>query len=218
MTSKEEIIHVVDYDCGNLGSIVNMFRRIGVPAKLTRDPKDIETANKIILPGVGAFDQCIKNLEHYGFKDVLNQRVLEDRVPILGVCVGFQLMSKSSEEGVLEGLGWIKAHTKDMRKLVDPTENAKFPHIGWNFFDRTKDHVLFKNMPNDDPRFYFVHTYHVVCDDAATDMLATTSYKGLQVTAAAGSKNIIGMQCHPEKSHKYGMQLFKNFAKWEPEL
>ena len=215
MDEASETIHVIDYDCGNLGSITNMLRRIGVPAKLTRNPADIEKAKKIILPGVGAFDQCVKNLDSYGFRDVLNKLALEDKIPVLGICVGFQLMTDSSEEGNLQGLGWLKAKTKDMRRLVDPKENAKFPHIGWNFFDRAKTHPLFENMPDDDPRFYFVHTYHVACENQ-DDLLATTSYKGLKVTAAAGRDNIIGMQCHPEKSHKFGMQIFRNFSKWAP--
>ena len=212
--TADEMIHVIDYDAGNLGSIINMFRRIGVSAKLTRDPKDIEDAQKIVLPGVGAFDQCVKNLDSYGFRDVLTSRILQDRIPILGICVGFQMMSESSEEGSLRGLGWIKGTTKDMRKLAKDSPKLKFPHIGWNYIDMKHEHPVLKNLP-DDPRFYFVHTYQVSCENEE-NVLATTEYGDLTVTASAGHDNIIGTQFHPEKSHKFGIQLFRNFVEWTP--
>ncbi len=211
---NSEMIHVVDYGLGNLGSIINMFRRIGVDSKLVTTEKEIAQATKIILPGVGAFDQGMNNLAERGIVDVLNHKVLVEKTPVLGVCVGMQLMSEGSEEGVKPGLGWIKGITKDMRRLVPAGEKTKFPHIGWNFIDQEKSHPILNDMP-DDPRFYFVHTFQVDCAERE-NLLATTEYGSLTVTAMFTRDNIIGAQFHPEKSHKFGMQIFKNFSKWVP--
>lgn len=215
MQKNNENIAIVDYDCGNLGSILNMFKRIGVPAYTTRDPKEIEKAQKILLPGVGAFDQCMNNLNKYGFTDILNHKALIEKIPILGICVGFQMMSHSSEEGKCPGLGWIDGNTVDMRKYAKNTSNAsKFPHIGWNYLNVLKPHYLLQNKHEEAVRFYFVHTYHMICNNQE-NLLATTQYQGISVTASAGKDNIIGTQFHPEKSHKFGIELFKNFAEWK---
>lgn len=206
-------VYVVDYGVGNLGSIINMFRRIGVTAQLTQKPDDLLTAEKIILPGVGSFDYCMKNLTDRGFVSVLNEKVVNQKTPMLGICVGAQMLSSRSEEGVSDGLGWIDAETKDMRRLMPEKENKKFPHIGWNYVDLEQKHPLLDKIL--DPRFYFVHTYHIVCKHRE-NLLATCEYGLITVTAAVTKDNIAGMQFHPEKSHKYGIQLFKNFSKWVP--
>ena len=207
-------VHVVDYGLGNLGSIMNMFRRLGIPARLVSAPQDILHAERILLPGVGAFDQGMKNLRERGLIDVLNEKVLEDKIPTLGICLGMQLMTQGSDEGSLPGLGWVAGRTVEMRRYVQEGENIKFPHIGWNYFDPVRDHFVTAELP-DDPRFYFVHSYMVKCENEK-DVLATTSYGSLSVTAMFSKNNIVGAQFHPEKSHKFGMQLFKNFSMWVP--
>lgn len=212
MTESE--VHVVDYGLGNLGSIMNMFRRIGVPATLINHPEELADAKRILLPGVGSFDTGMNNLRERGFVEALNNKVLNDKTPVLGICLGMQLLTDSSEEGRKPGLGWIKAKTVDMRRDPSIQSSQKFPFIGWNYLEPEKTHRLLNDLP-EDPRFYFVHTYMVECDND-NDVLATTVYGDLVVTAMAISGNIVGAQFHPEKSHKFGMQLLRNFSSWTP--
>ncbi|GAA0599820.1 imidazole glycerol phosphate synthase subunit HisH [Caenispirillum bisanense] len=207
------MIVIVDYEMGNIGSIGNMFKRLGIPATISRDPGEIGKADRLLIPGVGAFDQGMENLERLGLRGVLDQRVLGDGVPVLGICLGMQLMTRSSEEGTREGLGWIDARTVHFRAgAEEAAKGMKFPHIGWNFVTPRKPDPLIAGLP-EDPRFYFVHTYKVECADPG-DVLMRTWYGDIEFTAAFQRANIAGFQCHPEKSHKFGMQLFTNFAKW----
>lgn len=207
-------VHIIDYGLGNLGSIVNMFRRLGIAAKLTADIDDIMQAEHILLPGVGAFDQGMRNLRERNLIDVLNKKVLDLKTPVLGICLGMQLMTEGSDEGDESGLGWIKGRTVDMRPRAQIGEKLKFPHIGWNYADPVRDHFLCHDLP-EDPRFYFVHGYMVECADPA-DVLATSDYGSIVVTSMLARDNIAGAQCHPEKSHKFGMQLLRNFSIWMP--
>lgn len=211
------MIVILNFDMGNIGSIGNMFRRLGVPAVISRDPSVIAKADKLVLPGVGAFDQGMENLHKYGLREILDERVLGARVPVLGICLGMQLMTKSSEEGSTRGLGWIDARTIYFKKEHEAeTTDMRLPHIGWNFVDTTGQHPLLSDLP-EDPRFYFVHTYRVVCDDPR-DVMLSAQYGAVPFTAAFARDNIAGIQCHPEKSHKFGMQVFTNFARWTPAV
>jgi glutamine amidotransferase len=202
------MIVILDYGMGNIGSIRNMLKKIGAPAEISSDPSDILNAKKLILPGVGAFDHGMENLSNRRFIPLLNKKVFEDKCPILGICLGMQLLSQSSEEGNLPGLGWIGAQT---RRFHFPAEmaNLKIPHMGWNEVKPLSTAPLFIGF-NETPRFYFVHSYHVCCNDPA-DILATTSY-GYEFVSAVKHENIMGTQFHPEKSHKFGMRLLRNFV------
>ena len=201
------MITIIDCGMGNLGSILNMLKKIGVTAVISSNIYDIEEAKKLILPGVGAFDNGMKNLNDRGLIPLINRKVLVDGVPILGICLGMQLFSKRSEEGVLPGLGWIDAETVRFRFNSAGT-NLKIPHMGWNFVDIRRENLLFRGM-DENPRFYFVHSYHVICNNSS-DVLTTTSY-GYNFISAVNKENIFGVQFHPEKSHKFGMRLLSNF-------
>lgn len=201
------MIIIVDYGMGNLGSILNMLKKIGAQAAISADIEEIRRADKLILPGVGAFDNGMKNLNESGFIPVLMEKAVVQKTPILGICLGMQLMTKSSEEGSVAGLGWLDAVTVRFRH--EPERGLKIPHMGWNSVAIVKDSPLLKDM-FPDPRFYFVHSYHAVCSDGR-DILATSHY-GYDFVSAFQRDNIMGVQFHPEKSHKYGMRLLKNFA------
>lgn len=199
---------IVDYGMGNLGSVQNMFKRIGVTTEVTSDSKKIESAKKILLPGVGAFDTAMRKINETGLAEVLDRKALIDKIPILGICLGMQLLSKYSEEGVCPGLGWIPAQTI---KFAFPYSSAlKIPHMGWNNIQKINRSKLTENLDND-TRFYFVHSYYVKADNS-DDVLATTNY-GVEFHSIIQHENIYGAQFHPEKSHRFGMKLLENFAK-----
>jgi glutamine amidotransferase len=198
---------IIDYGMGNLGSILNMLKKIGAGAVVSSDISEIEKADKLILPGVGAFDSGMKNLTDHGLIPVLNDRVIKERTPLLGICLGMQLFTKRSEEGKLEGMGWFDAETVRFN-FDDEESKLKIPHMGWNYIKVEKENNLFKNTDGDS-RFYFVHSYHVVCNQK-DDILATTLY-GYEFVSAINRDNIFGVQFHPEKSHKFGMKILKNF-------
>lgn len=202
------MIVIINYGMGNLNSVLNMFKKVGAQAIITSDLNMIEKADKLMLPGVGAFDNAMANINNMGLIPVLNKKVLEDKIPILGICLGMQLLTKSSEEGNLQGLGWLDAETKRFN-FGENTQNLKTPHMGWNLANIKHQKNIFDKM-NGESKFYFVHSYHVVCCDE-TDILATTFY-GYEFTSAVHKENIYGTQFHPEKSHKFGMQVLKNFT------
>lgn len=203
------MIVIVDYGVGNLASVRNMLKRIGVEAIVSGDPAVISRAPKLILPGVGAFDVGMQNLAAKGFVELLTERVVHHGIPLLGICLGMQLLSRSSEEGSLAGLGWINAHTKKILPK-EGGEPLRVPHMGWNTVDVVNQTCpLVQELPADS-RFYFVHSYHVACQDRG-DVLGTTTY-GDPFTSMVWHKNIYGAQFHPEKSHKFGMAILKNFA------
>jgi glutamine amidotransferase len=199
------MITIVDYGMGNLGSVVNMLRRIKVESEITGDRERIKKSSRIMLPGVGAFDAAMERIEKAGIREVLDDKALHEKVPILGICLGMQLLTRGSEEGKNRGLGWISADTRRI-----PNNNGlKIPHMGWNIAERTRPCHLTDNL-NDEIRFYFVHSYCVQTDDPSHTVLRTRY--GIEFAAAIQKENIMGAQFHPEKSHKFGMQLLKNFA------
>jgi len=200
------MVTIVDYGMGNLGSVLNMFKYLKIEAEITGDHKRIADAGKVLLPGVGAFDAAMSRINESGLREVLDKKALEDKVPILGICLGMQLLTNSSEEGRIPGLGWIPAKTN---KFVFADNKLKVPHIGWNRVQRTTPSPLTEGF-DEEFRFYFVHSYYVLCDDERNAIL-TTQY-GLPFHSAIQRDNIYGTQFHPEKSHKYGMQLLRNFA------
>ena len=202
------MVVIIDYKAGNLVSIQKILKKAGVgEAIISTNPKDIEKATKLILPGVGHFDYGMNQLRQSRLIEVLNKKVLEYKTPILGICLGAQLLTHGSEEGNQKGLGWIAANTvKFDRTKLD--QKLKIPHMGWSDVEFRQKVPLFSDLPTDS-RFYFVHSYHLVCD-RQEDIAVTTQY-GYEFTAGFIKDNIMGMQFHPEKSHKYGMQLFQNF-------
>ena len=198
------MINIVDYGIGNLKSILNILNHIGVESRISNSVQDIKNADKLILPGVGHFKTGMENLAKTELIDVLNEEVLIKKKNILGICLGMQLMTKHSEEGDCDGLGWIDATTRKFQL----SEHLKIPHMGWNNVNYKKDTALNKNI-SAEPRHYFVHSYFVDCKHQE-DVLATTLY-GTEFVAAFQHENIYGVQFHPEKSHKYGMELLRNF-------
>lgn len=199
------MIVIVDIGMGNLGSIQNMFKRIKVEAKVSFDPSEIDKASKLILPGVGAFDNAMQSLNERGLIDVLNQKIIKEKTPILGICLGMQLLGEESEEGILKGLAWIDAKTIRFRTN---SNGVKIPHMGWNTVEVKEGPGIFTGI--DEPRFYFVHSYHLICK-VPSDVL-TTTHHAYDFVSSVHHDNIWGTQFHPEKSHKFGMKLFSNFA------
>ena len=202
------MIVIVDYGVGNLGSIINMLKKAGAKAIASSDPDVLQQAEKLILPGVGAFDAGMNKLHECGLVPLLNLLALEKKVPFLGLCLGLQLMTRKSEEGQTRGLGWLDAET--LRFKFDASQShLKVPHMGWNTIEIRQSHRLFKDL-DPEARFYFVHSFYVQSHDPEV-VLAETDYGGCFHSIFA-KDNIMGFQFHPEKSHKYGMRLLKNFA------
>ena len=202
------MIVIIDYGIGNLASVLNMFKKIGVKdVCISNDQSVISEATKLILPGVGSFDTGMTNLENSNLISILNQKVLVEKVPILGICLGMQLLTKRSEEGVKAGLGWIDAET--IKFKLDPALKLKVPHMGWNYIKVLKENPLIDLQSKN--RFYFVHSYYVKCFDEKQTL--ATSHFGIDFTCMVNKDNIFGAQFHPEKSLKFGMTLLENFAK-----
>jgi len=204
------MIVVIDLNLGNVGSVLNILKKIDAKARLSSRPEEIARAEKLILPGVGSFDQAISNLSDLKLLPVINQKVLQEKTSILGICLGAQLMTRNSEEGKLPGLGWIEGRTMRFA-FKDNSQKLKIPHMGWNQVKFQKESMLMPDLANGaEQRYYFAHAYHLCCDNRE-DILATTHY-GYDFTAAFARGNIYGVQFHPEKSHRFGMKLLKNFA------
>jgi len=199
------VIGIIDYGMGNVGSLMNMVERLGGFAEILTGSEDLKKADKLILPGVGSFDNGITRLKECNLWDSLNYKVLVEKTPILCICLGMQLITKESEEGVLGGLGWINGECLRF-SFDDPA--IKIPHMGWNSLEFNKDSVLRRFIP-ENPRFYFVHSYYVKCNEQS-DVLAITHYD-LDFISMIEKDNIYATQFHPEKSHKYGIGLIKGF-------
>lgn len=202
------MIHIVDYGLGNIQAFVNMYKRLGIESVRARAASDLENATKIILPGVGAFDHAMELLAASGMRGRLDELVLDQRVPVLGICVGMQILAESSEEGVGQGLGWVPGR---VRSFSGNPASAKLPlpHMGWNDVLPAPGCPLFKGL-EDDARFYFLHSYYFEAADPA-DAVARAEY-GFAFDCVVNRGNVFGVQFHPEKSHHWGAALLKNFA------
>ena len=199
------MILIVDYDVGNIASLVNIFDHIGILAEPTGDPERIRSAQRLILPGVGAFDKAMRALEERHLIEPIREAALTRKIPLLGVCLGMQLLARGSEEGSLLGLNLIDADVV----RIPPAENVKVPHVGWAELDSTGNSPLFPRGLHGE-RFYFVHSYHMRCDNQKD--VAATIHHGSDLCAAVSRGNVHGAQFHPEKSHRFGMRLLKSFA------
>lgn len=199
---------IVDYGMGNLRSIQHKLKRAEISAAISSSAREVEAADLLILPGVGHFAQGMRNLKESGLLDVLHRRVVEEKTPVLGICLGMQLFTRHSEEGDVEGLGWINATTRRFR-FDGFSPCPRVPHVGWNTVKPAQESALFEGVAPGQ-RFYFVHSYYVCCDDAA-DVLGTTLY-GYEFASCVHRGNIFGTQFHPEKSHREGMRIISNFV------
>ena len=205
------MITLVDYGLGNIQAFANIYKRLNIPVTVADTVDELAKATKIILPGVGAFDWAMTRLNESGLRDCLDDLVLTQKRPVLGICVGMQMMAGKSEEGKLEGLGWIDAEVKKFDETTF-TQRTHLPHMGWNDVIPQTTDCLFSGLENN-PRFYFLHSYYFL-PKKAEEILAVTDYSG-QFTSAVRSENVFGVQFHPEKSHQWGIQLLKNFAELE---
>lgn len=194
--------------CGNFASVVKIIERVGGVARIVARPDELAGFDKVIIAGVGAFDLGMASINSGGWLEALNDFAVERQRPVLGICLGMQLLCKRSEEGTLPGLGWIDADVVKFR--FDAGSTLKIPHMGWNTLRITRPNPLVP-AEEGEQRFYFVHSYHAVCRDPI-DVLATVHH-GLEVTAALGRGNVMGVQFHPEKSHRFGMALMRRFVK-----
>jgi len=203
------MITIIDYGVGNINAFVNVYKRVDVPVKIAKTAADLEGAEKLILPGVGHFDHAMNQLNNSGMREKLDDLVLNQKIPVIGICVGMQMMANNSDEGEVEGLKWIDATVKkfDENKIRQVT---RLPHMGWNDVKPVKDISLFQGLEKE-AIFYFLHTYYFHCNQAQ-DILAVSEYGG-EFASAAHHDNIFGIQFHPEKSHHYGEILLHNFAK-----
>lgn len=201
------MIGILDYGLGNVGAFYNIYKRLNIPVCIVTDTGKIDSIDGLILPGVGSFDWAMNRLNSSGMLEGLNKAVLDRGVPILGVCVGMQMMAQGSDEGRLKGLGWIDANVRHLSELT--SKKIDLPHMGWNDVQVYKDHPLFKNLEKN-AIFYFLHSYYFQ-EGSASQIMSRTDY-GEVFTSSAFKDNIFGVQFHPEKSHHWGVQLLKNFS------
>ncbi len=201
------MIAIVDYGVGNLLSVKNMLKKAGHDSVLASDTDAIVAADRIILPGIGHFDYCMQRFNGSGLRGIVEKKVIADNTPVLGICVGLQMLMEGSEEGIEKGLGWISGQTVrfDSSKL----DGQKIPHMGWTEAFNSKSSPLTEGL-GEDPRFYFVHSYHVRPDNHDDELLA--AHYGYDFTAAVNRNRIYGVQFHPEKSHRFGMKILANFG------
>jgi imidazole glycerol-phosphate synthase subunit HisH len=202
------MITLVDYGLGNIRAFLNVYRRLNVDAQAATNARELEGASKVILPGVGSFDHAMEQLQRSGMRETLDDLVVNRRVPILGVCVGMQMLARSSDEGTLPGLGWIAGSVRGLGSLMTD-HKLPLPHMGWNDVRVVSRDRLFDQL-DVDSRFYFLHSYYFDCD-RADDAAAVSSY-GREFACAVHAANIYGVQFHPEKSHRWGTRLLQNFA------
>jgi len=202
------MIAIIDYGVGNINAFINVYRKLSIDIKRATNENDLNGATRLILPGVGAFDHAMSQFESSGMHAKVEKMVIQDKIPILGVCVGMQMLAKSSTEGNLPGLGWIDGTVKRFNSDDIPFE-TKFPHMGWNKVTFVKQSPLFDDMKATS-EFYFLHSYYFQCNNE-NNILSIANY-GVEFTVAVNHENIYGIQCHPEKSHQDGVQLLKNFA------
>ena len=203
------MITIIDYGLGNVQAFLNIYKKLHIPVQVAKSENDLEGASKLILPGVGHFDYAMQRFNDSGMREKVESLVLQDNVPVLGVCVGMQIMANSSEEGIESGLGWISGIVKRLESIVKVDNNFPLPHMGWNSV--TPNHKdLFSNIDSSDLEFYFLHSYYFDCT-SQENCIASANYSS-NFCCAINKKNIFGVQFHPEKSHHYGVNLLENFA------
>lgn len=202
------MIAIINYGSGNVRAIGNIYDNFKIPYEIINQPSHLTDFNKVILPGVGAFDETMKMLNDSGFKEELNKVALIDQKPVLGICVGMQILANGSEEGSLSGLGWIPGKVKKIDKTTIKNK-PKLPHLGWNSIQVQQSFKIFEDI-DEEEGFYFIHSYYFECSHHQ-NILATTNY-GVDFSSAIVQGNIFGVQFHPEKSHSNGIRLLKNFA------
>ena len=201
------MIAIIDYGLGNIQAFKNIYKRLNIESKIVSNKNDLRNIKGIILPGVGSFDWAMKKLNDSGMRDILDQLVLEDKIPVIGICVGMQIMALKSEEGTSNGLGWLNANVKKFditNKMIN-----QLPHMGWNTIKCIKKNALFKNLEIHS-RFYFLHSYYF--EESSNDQVLTKTDFGIRFTSCANRENIYAVQFHPEKSHDWGEKLLKNFS------
>lgn len=202
------MITIINYGSGNIRAIGNIYDRLNISYKIASSPQEVHGAQKIFLPGVGAFDETISMLDKTGFREVLDKEIIQNKVPVIGICVGMQILAESSEEGSLPGLGYIKGRVKKIDETL-LKQKPKLPHLGWNSIQIARENTLLDGV-DEEFGFYFLHTYYFECENDS-DILATTNY-GKSFASAVNHENVYGIQFHPEKSHNNGVTLLKNFA------
>lgn len=202
------MIHIVDYGVGNIQAFLTVFKRLGIEAIRARNSSELEGAKRLILPGVGAFDYAMKQLNQSGMRDRLEEMVLDEKIPVLGVCVGMQMLAAGSDEGQLPGLNWIQGRVRGFSSHPQ-SQNLPMPHMGWNDLHFKPGSKLFTGFDHM-PRFYFLHSYYFDC--GSPEYVTATAEYGHQFACVVSKGDIHGIQCHPEKSHHFGAWLLKNFA------
>jgi imidazole glycerol-phosphate synthase subunit HisH len=202
------MITIVDYGLGNIRAFENVYKRLNIETNLAKSVSDLTNSTNIILPGVGSFDHAMKLLNGSGMRDALDRLVLDRKVPVIGICLGMQIMGTYSEEGKLPGLGWIDGNAK-LFNADTMTSTTQYPHMGWNSIKANREDKIFTDLDTE-PRFYFLHSYYFECQNRY-DSIAKTTY-GIEYTSVFNHENVYGIQCHPEKSHSNGVQLLKNFS------
>ena len=202
------MIGIINYGLGNINAIYTVYKNLNISAEIISEAKEFEKCDKFILPGVGAFDYAMEKLNKSGFKDVLNDKIINQKKDILGICVGMQMLAYSSDEGTLPGLSWINAEIKKIDWNLE--HSLTIPHMGWNNIKKVKDISLLDGLDNHS-NFYFLHSYYFKINDN-NQIISTTEY-GKNFASIINQKNIYGVQFHPEKSHQSGIQLLENFSK-----
>lgn len=203
------MITIIDYGVGNIFAFQNVFKRLNISSRTAKCVEDLKEVDKLILPGVGHFDYAMSQLNNSGMRERIDELVLVEKKPVIGICVGMQMMANKSDEGTLDGLGWIDANVKKFNELTIQ-HHTKLPHMGWNDVKPNENHFLFKGLEQESI-FYFLHSFYFNCKDKK-NILSTTDY-GINFASSVFKENIFGIQFHPEKSHSYGEKLLENFAK-----
>jgi glutamine amidotransferase len=202
------MITIIDYGLGNIKAFGNVYKQLNIPYVIAKNAKELHGATKIILPGVGAFDHAMNQLQKTGMRETLDELVLEKKIPVIGICVGMQMLAKSSDEGVLPGLGWINGSVKKFDENIIKYA-THLPHMGWNDVEAVQKNPILTSL-EDNAKFYFLHSYYFHCNNPE-NVIAVADY-GIKFSCAVNKENIYGVQFHPEKSHKFGIQILKNFA------
>lgn len=207
------MITLINYGLGNIQAFKNVYQRLHIPVVVANCANDIMAASKLILPGVGHFDHAMRLLNASGMREAIEHQVLVEKKPILGICVGMQMLARGSDEGTEPGLGWIDGDVRSLQVILPNNSGLPVPHMGWNDVTPDLSSPIFSNFDADDSRFYFLHSFFFDCDDASQSCIGVTQY-GVPFCCSIVKDNVYGVQFHPEKSHGFGERLLKNFAEY----